>query len=115
MITVTDSAKQELTRYFDGKEIQPIRIHLADGGCSGPRLSLALDEVRDGDKTVEQDAFTFLIQEELAGATGAVTVDMTQYGFNVESENQVGGGAGCGCTSASSCGSAGSGGCGCGH
>lgn len=113
MINVTESAQQELTKYFDGKEAQPIRVHLADGGCSGPRLSLALDELRDGDKSVEQGSFTFLIQEELAEATGKVTVDMSQYGFTVDSENPVGGGGGCGCSSSGSCSSAGSGGCGC--
>lgn len=115
MIKVTESAKKELTTYFEGKDIQPIRIHLADGGCSGMRLSLALDELRDGDKTVEEAPFTFLIHEELAAETGTVTIDMTQYGFAIDSENAVGGGGGCGCASSGSCGSAGSGagGCGC--
>jgi Fe-S cluster assembly iron-binding protein IscA len=112
MINVSESAQQELTKYFADKEVQPIRVHLADGGCAGPRLSLALDEPRDGDKSVEQGAFTFLINEELATASGAVSIDMSEYGFVVESENQIGGG-GCGCASSGSCGSAGSGGCGC--
>ncbi len=110
MINVTETAQQELTTYFEGKAKEPIRVHLADGGCSGPRLSLALDEVRDGDKSVQQGEFTFLIQEELAEATGKVTIDMTQYGFSVESENPVGGGGGCGCSSSGGCSS---GGCGC--
>ncbi|AMK10610.1 MAG: IscA/HesB family protein [Pseudodesulfovibrio sp.] len=112
MITVTESAQNELTKYFADKDVQPIRVHLADGGCAGPRLALALDEVRDNDKSVQQGDFTFLIDAELAEATGAVAIDMTAYGFTVDSENQVGGG-GCGCSSSGSCGSAGSGGCGC--
>lgn len=95
MINITESAQNELTKHFDGREIQPIRVHLADGGCSGMRLSLALDELRDGDKSVEHGAFTFLINEELAEATGEVSVDMTDYGFTVDSEKPVGGG-GCG-------------------
>jgi len=107
MITVTESAQNELTKYFEDKDVQPIRVHLADGGCSGPRLSLALDEVRDGDKSVEQGNFTFLINEELAQASGAVSIDMTPYGFQVSSENEMGGGGSCGC---SSCGT---GSCGC--
>lgn len=110
MITVTESARKELTTYFEGKTIEPIRVHLADGGCSGPRLSLALDEVRDGDKSVEQGAFTFLIQEELAEATGAITIDMSQYGFQIASENPMAGGSGCGCSSGGGCSS---GSCGC--
>ncbi len=108
MITVSQSAQQELARYFEGKEAQPIRVHLADGGCSGPRLSLALDEQRDDDTSVVQGEYTFLIDNELLKATGAVSVDMTQYGFTVDSEKQVGGG-GCGCSG----GSCGTGGCGC--
>ena len=112
MINVSESAQQELTKYFEDKDVQPIRVHLADGGCSGPRLSLAIDELRDGDKSVEQGAFTFLINEELADASGKVSIDMSEYGFTVDSENQIGGG-GCGCASSGSCGSAGSGGCGC--
>ncbi len=112
MINVSENARQELTKYFADKDVQPIRVHLADGGCAGPRLSLALDEPRDGDKSVEQGDFTFLINEELAQVSGEVTIDMSEYGFTVASENQIGGG-GCGCASSGSCGSAGSGGCGC--
>lgn len=32
MITVTDSAKQELDAYFDGKKPDSIRVFLASGG-----------------------------------------------------------------------------------
>lgn len=109
MITVTESAQSELTKYFDGKEVQPIRVHLADGGCAGPRLALALDELRDNDQSVRQGDFTFLIDTELAEASGEVAIDMTPYGFTVSSENQIGGG-GCGCSSGGGCGS---GSCGC--
>jgi len=112
MITITESAKQELTTYFEGKEIVPLRIHLADGGCSGMRLSIALDEVRSGDRSIEDKGFTFVIQEELAEETGKVAIDMTQYGFTIDSEKMVGGGSGCGCSSNSG-GGCGSGGCGC--
>lgn len=107
MINVTNTAKQEFSNHFEGKEIVPIRVYLAEGGCSGMSLSLALDETRDGDKTVDVEPFIFVINEELAEATGEVTIDMTQYGFTVGSEKQIGGGSG-GC---SSCASAG----GCGH
>jgi hypothetical protein len=61
----------------------------------------------------ETAGFTFLIDKELAAQVGNVKVDMTYYGFVVESENPVSGGESCSCSSAGSCGSAGSGGCGC--
>lgn len=104
MITVTQAAQDGLAAHFADKEIQPIRIHLGGGGCSGMQLALALDELRDGDKSVEQGDFTFLVHEELAEATGTITIDMTQYGFTIESEKPVGGGGGCsGCASEGSC------------
>ncbi|QGY40025.1 heme biosynthesis protein HemY [Pseudodesulfovibrio cashew] len=100
MITATDAAIKSLSMHFKDKDIQPIRVHLADGGCSGPRLSLAIDELRDGDKSVEQGDFTFLIQSELAEVVGAITIDMSEYGFTLASEREVpGAGGGCGCSS----------------
>ncbi|BCS89646.1 IscA/HesB family protein [Pseudodesulfovibrio sediminis] len=113
MITVTEPATQQLVAYFEGKEMQPIRVHLGGGGCAGVQLTLALDEVRDDDNTVELDAFTFVINKELSEAAGKVTIDLSQYGFTIKSENEVGGGGGCGCASSGTCGSAGSGGCNC--
>ncbi|NDV20406.1 heme biosynthesis protein HemY [Pseudodesulfovibrio sp. JC047] len=101
MITVTESAQQELTTYFADRDVQPIRVHLSDGGCSGMKLSLALDEVRDGDASVEHGGFTFLINEELAEASGKVSIDMTDYGFTIESEKQVGTSGGGGCSGCS--------------
>lgn len=110
MINVTESATQELATYFKDKDPSPIRVHMVDGGCSGPRLSLALDAAGDGDKSVTHEGFTFIISEELLKATGKVTIDMTPYGFTVDSENSVGGG-GCGCSGG--CGTGSSGGCSC--
>ncbi len=101
MINITDAAKQEFTNHFEGKEATPIRVYFADGGCGGMKLSLALDEVRDGDKSVEIDKFTFVINEELAEATGEVTIGMTDYGFTVDSEKTIAGGGGGGCGSCS--------------
>jgi hypothetical protein len=50
--------------------------------------------------------FTFLIDKELASETGEVKIDMTYYGFTVDSANPVGGGGGCspGACSSGSCG-----------
>ena len=72
---------------------------MADGGCSGMRLTMALDELKDGDESIESGGFTFLIQPDLAKETGEVTIDMTQYGFSIESENQIAGTGGGGCGS----------------
>jgi len=104
MIDLTESAKAQLETYFKDKEASPIRVYLADGGCAGPRLTLALDEPNDKDKTFEAGGFTFAIDRTLFELTGNIRIDMTPYGFTVESDNPVGGG-GCSC----SCGDSGCG------
>ena len=78
-------------------------------------MTLALDEPNDKDEVYETAGFTFLIDKELQAEAGNVKIDMTYYGFVVESENPVGSSSGssCDCSSAGSCGSAGSGSCGC--
>jgi Fe-S cluster assembly iron-binding protein IscA len=116
MISLSDAAKTQLDAYFEGKDKAPIRVFLS-GGCCGPKLSLALDEVRDGDESFEAGGYTLLAEKALLAAAGAVSIDMNEYGFSVESENQLGGGGscgsgGCGSGSGGGCGS-GSGGCGC--
>lgn len=59
----------------------------------------------------EAGGFTFLVEKELQAQTGAIKIDMTYYGFVVESANPVGGGAGCssgGCsTDGGGCGTSG--------
>lgn len=54
------------------------------------------------------------MEKDLLAQTGDIKIDMTYYGFVVESQNPVsGGGDSCSCSSSGSCSSAGSGGCGC--
>jgi len=86
MISLTEEARKELEAYFEGKEKTPIRVYLAPGGCSGPRLALALDEPGEDDETSEDNGLTLCINKELAEKVGAVTVGMTHMGFVVESE-----------------------------
>lgn len=111
MLELTDAARTELVNYFKDKEAQPVRVYLAPGGCSGPRLSLALDEKRDGDSAFDfEDGISFVVNTELLEEAKPVKVDVSYTGFTVDSNLSLDGG-GCGC--ASGCGSgAGSGGCG---
>ena len=116
MISLSDAAKTQLDAYFEGKDKAPIRVFLS-GGCCGPKLSLALDEVRDGDESFEAGGYTLLAEKALLAASGKISIDMTEYGFSVESENELGGGGGScgsgGCGSGGGGGGCGSGGCGC--
>ncbi len=106
MVTMSDTASAQIKEYFDGKEVQPIRIFLSAGGCSGPRLMLALDEVRDDDDTFELDGFSFVVDKELLAEAKPIHIDLTPMGFDLTSSLKLEGG-GCGC--GSSCGSGGGG------
>lgn len=94
MITLSDSAKTQLDGYFADKEKSPIRVFLS-GGCCGPRLSLALDEAKDGDESFEANGYTLIAEKSLLEAAGAISIDMTEYGFSVDSENPIAGGGSC--------------------
>jgi Fe-S cluster assembly iron-binding protein IscA len=110
MLELTDSARQELVKYFSDKDKTPIRVYLSPGGCGGPRLALALDEQKDGDEVVTlEGGLTFLMEKELYTAAKPITVDATYAGFAVTSSLQFAGG-GCGCSSG--CGGSGDSGCG---
>jgi Fe-S cluster assembly iron-binding protein IscA len=104
MLAVSESAVQELDEFFKDKDTSPIRIYLAPGGCSGPRLGLALDTPGDDDDSFDQGGYTFCISKELAALTGDISIDLSYMGFVIDSANPVGGGCGCsGCGSSSSC------------
>lgn len=97
MLELTDSAKNELDEYFKNNEKGPIRIFLAPGGCSGPRLALALDEPTDTDKTEEIGDYKFCINDELLDQIKGAKIDITPMGFVIEPENPLPESAGGGC------------------
>lgn len=108
MISMSDAAREQLDGYFEGKDKAPIRVFLG-GSCCGPKLSLALDEPRDGDDSFELSGYTVIAEKQLLASTGAISIDMSEYGFTVDSENPLEAGS-CG---SGGCGSGGSsGGCG---
>ena len=91
--------RQRAESLFTDKPQSPIRIYLAPGGCSGPRLGLALDEPRDEDEVMEQDGFTFCAEKNLWTQIGGVTIDLSYMGFTVEPTNPLPapeGGSSCG-------------------
>lgn len=106
MIVLSENARKELEAYFADKERQTIRVYLAPGGCSGPRLVLALDEPGDEDARFEQDGFAFCINKELLQQVKSVSIDLSYLGFTVTSEVPLpsAGGSSCGgcCGSCSS-------------
>lgn len=97
MLTLSDGAKKELDAYFDGKDKGTIRVFLAPGGCSGPRLSLALDDAGEDDQKEEVEGYTFCINKDLLAQVKSVAVDLTPLGFDVRPEVPLPAGSGGGC------------------
>ncbi|WP_461211473.1 IscA/HesB family protein [Desulfocurvus sp. DL9XJH121] len=108
MLELTDAAKAELINYFKDNPASPVRIFLAPGGCSGPRLALALDEAGENDTVAEfGDGITLIMNQDLLEEAKPVKVDIGYAGFTVESSMEFApseGQGGCG----SCCGSCGS-------
>lgn len=115
MLAVTESAAKNVKDYLSQQNIDsPVRISLMSGGCSGPSLSLSLDEAQENDLTLEQDGVIFIMDKGLASTCGVVKVDFVESkggcgcsggGFSITSEKPLPGGgrSGCGGSCASGC------------
>lgn len=117
MLEVTDSAVKNVKDYLSQNKIESaIRVSLMSGGCSGPSLSLSLDEAKDNDLTVEKDGVNFLIEKGLSATCGAVKVDFIESsggcgcsggGFTISCEKPLpgarSGGCGGSCSSGGCC------------
>jgi iron-sulfur cluster assembly protein len=102
MVTVTQPAKDQLDAYFAENEKAPIRIFLASGSCSGPKLSLALDEPKDTDDVFDTEGYSFVVDKDLLTQAKPLKVDFAGCGFSIDSSLELGGGGcggGCSCSS----------------
>ncbi len=113
MLDVSDLANEKLIEYMESNNISSsLRVALMQGGCSGPALGLALDDVKETDESFVKKDLTFLVEKGLLEQCGTISVDYVdsgpRSGFSISSANPLPG-AGSGCSS----GSCGSGGCGC--
>ena len=96
VLTLNDGARKELTEYFSGKEVAPIRIFLANG-CGGSHLGLALDEPSDADSVFKDGDFTFVADKDLLATTGSIVIDAKNGNFTVTAEHPLPAPAGGGC------------------
>ncbi len=101
MISVTEAAQEQVREYFNGKEVQPVRIFVNNMGCGGPSLAMALDEKKDTDDGFVYDGVEYIMEKDLMAKATPVKVDFTGMGFALDSNLSLGGGC-------SSCGSSGS-------
>jgi iron-sulfur cluster assembly protein len=117
MLEVTDSAVKNVKEYLSQHSIESaVRVSMISGGCSGPSLSLSIDEAKDNDLTVEKDGVSFVMDKGLSATCGAVKVDFIESsggcgcsggGFTITCENPLpgarSGGCGGSCSSGSCC------------
>ena len=113
MLDVSDLANEKLVEYMKSNNISSsLRLAVMQGGCSGPALGLALDEVKETDESFVKEDLTFLVEKGLLEQCGTIKVDFVdagpRSGFSISSTNPLPG-AGDSCNP-NSCGS---GGCGC--
>jgi Fe-S cluster assembly iron-binding protein IscA len=89
MITLSETARNELDAYFADKEKAGVRVFLTTGGCSGARLALALDEPSADDAVFENGGYTLCIEKDLYTQSGDISIDMSYMGFVVESALEI--------------------------
>jgi iron-sulfur cluster assembly protein len=101
MISVSETAQEQVKAYFKGRKVQPVRIFLNNGGCGGPSLAMALDEKKEDDAVFTHGGVAYIMEKTLFEKAKPVTVDYSGMGFKLSSNLELS--SGC-----SSCGSAGS-------
>lgn len=115
MLTITPTALEIIKKYLAEHQITSSVRVLAQQGCSGPGLALAVDEERGGDTSFVEGGLTFLVDKNLLQACGEITVDYVDAcstggcgcgsggGLTVASSKPLPGAGSCSC----SCGSGG--------
>ncbi len=85
MIEMTDAAQAKIAEYFEGKEVEPVRIYMAMG-CGGPQLALSLDKIKDTDEVAQVGDYQVIVDKKLYEEGKNFTVDASPMGFAVESD-----------------------------
>ncbi len=115
MFEVTKPALTNIKNYISQEKIDsPVRITKVSGGCAGPSLGHAIDDnIKEHDKTFDYDGVSFVVENSLFVACGAIKVDYIKKsddacgcgsngGFAVTSKRSLSGSSGgCSCNSGS--------------
>lgn len=98
MITITDSAVQQLREISSEHPGKNLRIYVESGGCAGLQYGMTLDEKKEGDEVIERGGALVLIDQESLGYIQGSTIDFTDglsgAGFKINNPNAV---RSCGC------------------
>jgi iron-sulfur cluster assembly protein len=102
-LTVTESAAEEIKKFFAGEEdlteSAGLRVRVVPGGCSGFQYSLNIEEdSKSGDFIVDRHGIKLFVDMFSAQYLNGITIDYTSNmmgsGFTFENPNATGG---CGC------------------
>ena len=104
MLTITDTARNQVLDYFKEGDIKPVRVFV-NSGCSGQQLALAVDEQQPGDTVHSFGELTFLVEQKLMENAKTITIDFNMRGFSIDSKLELVQGGCSGCASVGSCGS----------
>jgi Fe-S cluster assembly iron-binding protein IscA len=85
MIEVSEKTRSMFDTYFEKHEKAAIRIYMAAGGCSGPKLSLGLDDPKETDEVLEVDGLTFVVDKSLFEEAKPFAIDGVGMGIKVKS------------------------------
>jgi Fe-S cluster assembly iron-binding protein IscA len=83
MFQVTPLATRQMAKYFEGREITPVRILYNSGGCGPSSFAMALDEPNDSDEIFEIEGFTYLLNRQMLTEMQPITVDFKTIGFRI--------------------------------
>ena len=92
MLKVSTAAQKEFDDYFKGKEVKLIRIFLADQGCGGPSIGLAVDELREDDISYDIGDIKYIVNKKLMVNARPIEIDHKEGGFAITSNLNLGGG-----------------------
>jgi iron-sulfur cluster assembly protein len=102
LIVITEAAASRIQEMKEAEEAKGelyLRVGVKGGGCSGLTYGMGFDsDVKDDDKTFEQNGINVVVDEESSKILEGVVIDFKQSmmggGFTIENPNAI---ANCGC------------------
>jgi len=99
MLEITDVARDKIKEVLSENSGKYLRIAI-EAGWGGPRLGLALDELKENEKTTQVNGIDLLISDEAKPYSDGNTIDYIQStdgeGFVIDKPGQTGC-TGCSC------------------
>ena len=99
MLEITDVARDKIKEVLSENTGEYLRI-VIEAGWSGPRLGLALDELKENEETTQVNGIDLLISDEIIPFSNGNTIDYIQSpdgdGFVIDNPGQTGC-TGCSC------------------